>query len=38
MQIGAAADFILTGDEDLLAVSGTFPILTPAEFEGRFLS
>ena len=27
----------LTGDKDLLAISGTFPILTPAEFEGRFL-
>lgn len=37
MLIGAAADFIVTGDKDLLAMSGTFPILTPAEFEGRFL-
>ena len=37
MLIGAAADFIVTGDKDLLAVSGTYPILTPAEFEGRFL-
>ena len=37
MLIGAAADFIVTGDKDLLSVAGAFPILTPAEFEGRFL-
>ena len=37
MLFSAAADFIVTGDKDLLAVAGTYPILTPAEFEGRFL-
>ena len=37
MLIGAAADFIVTGDKDLLAVAGIYPILTPAVFERRFL-
>ena len=35
---GGAADFIVTGDKDLLALAGAYPILSPAEFEARFLS
>ena len=31
-----AADFIVTGDKDLLALAATFPIVTPADFEARF--
>lgn len=38
MLISAAADFLVTGDKDLLASAGAYPILTPAEFEARFLS
>lgn len=30
--IGAKADYLVTGDSDLLALRGKFPILTPAEF------
>ena len=37
MLISAAADFIVTGDKDLLALAGAYPILSPAEFEARFL-
>ena len=37
MRIGAAADFIVTGDKDLLAVAGAYPILSPAAFDARFL-
>ena len=37
MLISAAADFIVTGDKDLLALAGAHPILSPAEFEARFL-
>lgn len=28
-------DYLITGDKDLLALAGTYPILTPAEFWGR---
>lgn len=28
-------DYLITGDKDLLALAGTNPILTPAEFWGR---
>jgi uncharacterized protein len=36
MLIGSGADFLVTGDKDLLALAATFPILTPAAFEARF--
>ena len=36
MLIGGGADFIVTGDKDLLALAGSYPILTPAAFEARF--
>ena len=36
MLIGAKADFLVTGDKDLLALAGVYPILTPAAFEARF--
>lgn len=31
----AAADYLITGDKDLLALTGKYPILTPAEFWAR---
>lgn len=34
--IVSGADFLVTGDKDLLALAGTFPILSPAAFEARF--
>ena len=37
MLIGSAADFLVTGDKDLLALAGEYPILAPAEFVGRFV-
>lgn len=37
MLLGAEADFIVTGDKDLLALAAAYPILSPAEFEARFL-
>ena len=37
MLISAAADFIVTGDKELLALAGAYPILSSAEFEARFL-
>lgn len=37
MLIGSAADFLVTGDKDLLALAGTYPILSPAGFVGRFV-
>ncbi len=33
--IAAAADCLVTGDKDLLALAGQYPILTPAEFCAR---
>lgn len=36
MLIGAKADFLVTGDKDLLALAGVYPVLTPAAFEARF--
>lgn len=35
--IGSGADHLVTGDKDLLALAGTYPILTPADFVDRFL-
>ena len=35
--IGSAADFLVTGDKDLLVLAGAFPILSPADFVGRFM-
>ncbi len=37
MLIGSGADFLVTGDKDLLALEGAHPILSPAAFESRFL-
>ena len=37
MLIGARADFIVTGDKDLLALAQAYPILSPAAFASRFL-
>lgn len=37
MLIGAGADFLVTGDKDLLALDQAYPILSPAAFESRFL-
>lgn len=31
----ARADYLITGDEDLLALAGRYPIVTPAEFCSR---
>jgi putative PIN family toxin of toxin-antitoxin system len=36
MLIGSGADFLVSGDKDLLALAGAFPILSPAEFVARF--
>ena len=35
--IGSGADHLVTGDKDLLALAGPYPILTPAEFVDRFV-
>jgi len=35
--VAGEADWLVTGDADLLALSGQFPILTPAAFVERFL-
>jgi uncharacterized protein len=37
MLIGSDADFLISGDKDLLALAGTYPILSPADFVGRFV-
>ncbi|MDR2838886.1 MAG: putative toxin-antitoxin system toxin component, PIN family [Azonexus sp.] len=34
--IAAKADYLITGDKDLLALAGQYSIVTPAEFWGRF--
>jgi putative PIN family toxin of toxin-antitoxin system len=31
----AKADYLVTGDKDLLALSGRYPVVTPAAFWGR---
>ncbi|AGW91586.1 DNA-binding protein [Ralstonia pickettii DTP0602] len=33
--LAAKADYLLTGDKDLLALASQYPILTPAEFWAR---
>jgi putative PIN family toxin of toxin-antitoxin system len=33
--LAARADYLITGDKDLLALSGKYPIVTPAEFWER---
>jgi putative PIN family toxin of toxin-antitoxin system len=33
--IGSGADYLITGDKDLLALAGKYPIVTPAEFWER---
>lgn len=33
--LAAKADYLITGDKDLLALAGRYPILTPAEFWTR---
>ena len=33
--LAASADYLITGDKDLLALAGRYPILTPAEFWAR---
>ena len=35
--IGSAAEFLVTGNKDLLALGGTYPILSPANFVERFV-
>lgn len=37
MLIGSGADFLVSGDKDLLALAGTYPILSPADFVRRFV-
>lgn len=33
--VAAKADYLITGDKDLLALASRYPIVTPAEFWGR---
>lgn len=33
--LAAKADYLITGDQDLLAIAGKYPIVTPAEFWQR---
>jgi uncharacterized protein len=35
--VAGCADWLITGDADLLALSDQFPILTPSAFVERFL-
>jgi putative PIN family toxin of toxin-antitoxin system len=35
--IGSGADYLVTGDKDLLVLASTYPILTPAAFVDRFV-
>ena len=35
--IGSGADYLVTGDKDLLALAGAYPILAPADFVDRFV-
>jgi putative PIN family toxin of toxin-antitoxin system len=34
--LAAQADYLITGDRDLLALAGRFPIITPADFCARY--
>ena len=34
--LASRADYLLTGDKDLLTLSGRYPILSPAEFWARY--
>jgi putative PIN family toxin of toxin-antitoxin system len=33
--LAAGADYLITGDKDLLALAGKYPVLTPGEFWAR---
>ena len=35
--IGSGADYLITGDKDLLALARDYPILSPADFINRFM-
>ena len=35
--LGAGADWLITGDKDLLALAESYPILTPVAFVSRFM-
>ena len=35
--LSVGADWLVTGDQDLLVLAGTYPILTPAAFVARFM-
>jgi uncharacterized protein len=35
--IGSGADYLITGDKDLLALAGAYPILSPADLVDRFV-
>jgi putative PIN family toxin of toxin-antitoxin system len=35
--IGSGADYLITGDKDLLALADAYPILAPADFVDRFV-
>jgi putative PIN family toxin of toxin-antitoxin system len=35
--IGSSADYLVTGDKDLLALADAYPILAPADFVDRFV-
>jgi putative PIN family toxin of toxin-antitoxin system len=34
--VASSANYLITGDKELLALSAKYPILTPAEFLSRF--
>jgi len=36
--IGSGADYLVSGDKDLLSLADAYPILTPADFVNRFMS
>lgn len=35
--VGSAADFLITGDTDLLVLADAYPIFAPADFVRRFV-
>ena len=35
--MGSRADFLVSGDKDLLALANVYPILSPSDFVGRFV-
>ena len=35
--LSSGADWLVTGDDDLLALAGSYPILKPAAFVTRFM-